>query len=738
MAIKGQCTIDAKPYPFTFPLKHTALLVIDMQRDFLLKSGFGEIQGGNLEAVQASIVPTRKLLDACRNAGLAIFHTREGHVPDLADCPSSKLIRQGAAPNNSQHSLVIGDKGEMGRLLVRGEYGHDLVDELTPYPSEVVIDKPGKGSFWNTDIMHKLKARGITHLIVSGVTTECCFATSIREANDRGFECCGIEDATAGYNSDFKSQSLDMIHWSQGLFGFVAPLQPLLDALLPLTGTKPSGLTPPQTPPEWDGDLRITSLQAAYKSGLSPVTVAEAVYTKIEAYRESDPAVWIHLESKDDVIASARLLSSRFPDREKLPALFGIPFSIKDSIDISGLPTTTACPPLAHIPTASAPVYTKLIEGGGLFIGKTNLDQLATGLTGCRSPYGITHSVFHKDYISGGSSSGNAVSVGANLVSFSIATDTAGSGRVPSGLNGVVGYKPTRGLISFVGTTPACLSLDCIAIIAKNVEDARLVWQMVEGYDGNDPYAKPAIAFERHINSIGPQATAFKFGIPPQDVLEVCSPIYRKRFNEIVQRLQKMGGKLTRIDWTPFQKAGDLLYNGTFVSERLASLPDGWLEKNRNYLHPVILRIFEDVIKRRSTAVDAYRDLQAKALYTRQAEVVFAPTAAGVDVLVVPTTPTHWKIDEVLKDPIRLNSINGTFTHFGNVLDLCAVAVPAGRYDVSELSGVETDKGSLPFSITFLGGSRMDAEVLRIALQFQDSLHEGDGKGNRGYESHPF
>jgi nicotinamidase-related amidase len=185
-------TIEAKPYAFSFPPKQTALVVIDMQRDFLLPTGFGEIQGGNLEAVQASIAPTKKLLQICRAAGLTIFHTREGHKPDLSDCPSSKLIRQAAAPENKQHFKVIGDKGDMGRLLVRGEYGQDIVDELKPLPGEIVLDKPGKGSFAQTFFMHKLKAYGITHLIVSGVTTECCFSTTIREANDRGFECCKL------------------------------------------------------------------------------------------------------------------------------------------------------------------------------------------------------------------------------------------------------------------------------------------------------------------------------------------------------------------------------------------------------------------------------------------------------------------------------------------------------------------------------------------------------------------
>jgi nicotinamidase-related amidase len=183
-------SIPAKPYAFTFPLRHTALVIIDMQRDFLLPNGFGFIQGGNLTNVQASIGPSQQLLSACRAAGLTIVHTREGHKPDMSDCPSSKLIRQASAPDNTQHKLVIGEKGELGRLLVRGEYGHDVVDELKPRPGEVIVDKPGKGMFWGTDMLHVLKARDITHLMVSGVTTECCFATSIREANDRGFECC--------------------------------------------------------------------------------------------------------------------------------------------------------------------------------------------------------------------------------------------------------------------------------------------------------------------------------------------------------------------------------------------------------------------------------------------------------------------------------------------------------------------------------------------------------------------
>jgi Asp-tRNA(Asn)/Glu-tRNA(Gln) amidotransferase A subunit family amidase len=231
-----------------------------------------------------------------------------------------------------------------------------------------------------------------------------------------------------------------MLYWSQGLFGFVGPLSGFVDVLapyqVPISSSNAGSSTPPQTPPIWDGDLTIPALMSAYRAGLSPVTVIESLYKKIQEYQKVDPAVWIYLEKEETVLTAVQALLAKFPDRKKLPPLFGVPFSIKDSIDIKGIATTTACPPLAFIPEKSALVYEKCIAEGALFIGKTNLDQLATGLSGCRSPYGITKSVFTPAFISGGSSSGNAVSVGAKLVSFSLATDTAGSGRVPAGFNG--------------------------------------------------------------------------------------------------------------------------------------------------------------------------------------------------------------------------------------------------------------------------------------------------------------
>lgn len=278
----------------------------------------------------------------------------------------------------------------------------------------------------------------------------------------------------------------------------------------------------------------------------------------------------------------------------------------------------------------------------------------------------------------------------------------------------MVGFKPTRGLVSFEGVTPACLSLDCIAFTARTVEDARTLWQLCEDFDANDRYARDSFPAERHVNSLGAQRGAFKFGIPPPECLEICSPIYRKLFNEAVQQLQDMGGVLIPIDWTPFQKAGDLLYEGTFVSERLASVPDDFLEKNRQHLHPVILELFEQVVARQSTAVQLFRELQAKALYTRQATSQFAASdRSGIDVLIVPTTPDHPTIKDMLADPIRLNAKMGTFTHFGNVLDMCGVAVPASTYQSGEAGP------RLPFSLTFLGCRCSDSEMLGIASRFQ-------------------
>lgn len=356
-----------------------------------------------------------------------------------------------------------------------------------------------------------------------------------------------------------------------------------------------------------DGYLGIDVLARAYRQGLSPVSVISIVFNLIEAYSNTQPAVWIHLNSRSAVLAAAKSLEEKYPDRDNRPALYGIPFSIKDSIDIACLPTTTACPPLTRYPTKSAPVFASLVSAGALFIGKTNLEQLATGMTGCRSPYGTLHSKFHPSYIVGGSSSGSCVSVGANLVSFSIGSDTAGSGRLPAAFNGVVGWKPTKGTVSCVGITPACQSQDCVAVLARKVADTKKVWEVIRGFDPDDVYAK---AVPLPLYPAKPRI--FRFGIPPAEALAVCSPTYRRMFDQAVKCIQGVGWDLHPFDWTPFDKAGKLLYEGTFVAERVAGLPEGWLETNASALHPVIRTIFEGAAQRKSTAIEVFRDMHAQ------------------------------------------------------------------------------------------------------------------------------
>ncbi|KAK7530793.1 amidase signature domain-containing protein [Phyllosticta citribraziliensis] len=717
--------IEGRPRSFTFLYRHTALLLLNTQKDFVYEDGYARTLNADVSAVESAIKSLRMLLRQCRDAGLTIVHAKECYAPDLSDCPSSKLNVYGSSIVLSKSSArTVGDTGPLGRFLIRGEPMSDFVNELRPIPGEIIIEKKGAGAFWNTELLHKLKANGITRLLLAGITTEGSLTTTLREASDRGFECCTIVDCTASYDAQLKQSALDVIRY-YGLCGVVTEMGSLLPALvqdaLSLKGRD-------ERYRQISG-CRIRRLQAAYRSGVSPETVMEQLYCKIEEYKEHSSAVWIHLVSKDSVLRQAQAVQAKWPNPKERPPLFGIPFSVKDSIDVAGLPTTTACPPMAHVPSTSAPVYDKIIDSGGIFIGKTNMDQIATGLTGCRSPYGIPHSTYSKDYTSGGSSSGSAVSVGAGLVSFSIGTDTAGSGRVPALYNDVVGYKPTRGLVSMRGITPACLSLDCIAVFARTVSEARTVWQVLEGYDPQDRYSKPPCTHERHVEASGPRQKSFRFGVPPPEALGACHPLYRKIFSHVIRKLMSIGGILRPIDWAPFDKAGKLLYDGTLVNERLANLPDDWLDRNRSHLHPTIVELMDKVVARQGTAVELFRDLQARELYTRQAAQVFSADSSGVDVVVTPTAPIHWTIEEVVADPIRKNSVLGEYTHCANVLDLCAISVPVGTFPLSDYLGKPDAEGSLPFGVQFASGSRNDAELLEIARRFEASIQVGNTEG---------
>ncbi|KAM0331308.1 hypothetical protein ACHAQA_002978 [Verticillium albo-atrum] len=708
----------ARPYPFDFPLATTALIIIDIQRDFVDAGGFGSVQCGNDEIFSKarSIVPAvQKVLEVFRSVRGHVIHTREGHQPDLADLPAAKKLRQISNPNG-HHFMGIGDQGPMGRLLVRGEYGHDIIDELQPWPTEVVIDKPGKGSFWGTDIHRVLLARGITHLLFAGVTTECCVTTTLRECNDRGYQCCVLDDCTQGFDAQQVTTSLDTICAQDGLFGFVGSSTDFVAA----TRDAASFSAPTSDLASTRPLPSIDDLQASYKAGrTTPIDVVNAVFDRIEAYQQEDPAVWISLATRGDVLTAAKSLAERY-DGKPLPPLFGIPFGVKDSMDVEGIATTAACPAYAYVPEATAVAVQHVLDAGGIYVGKTNLDQLATGLSGCRSAYGVPHCTFSKLHVTGGSTSGGSVAIGANLVPFSLGTDTAGSSRVPAAFNGVVGFKPTKGTISAQGLVPACKTLDSIAVIATSVADAQAVWQVIAKHDQDDPFSKlPHTLPTWKTDFRGLEEGGFDFAVPPAAALEVCTPEYRDLFGKAVQTLQTRGGRLRETDWEAFEQAGELLYNGALLHERITCIGQDFLQTNieARSLHPVISDLFSRALDTAPSAYDVYRDQATQIALTRRAHQAFDTLRGGVDVLVVPTTVCHPTIMEIAADPIALNSKLGTFSHFANVVDLCGLNVPAGTY-------VDEKGTTLPFGITILGGSGFDAKVLGVAKVFEDAMRE--------------
>ena len=364
------------------------------------------------------------------------------------------------------------------------------------------------------------------------------------------------------------TKALDMFCSYDGLFGYVGSSAELLKCI------PEQAPTPPSTPPVFDGNLCPAVLKRQYQSqAVRPSEVVKDVFRRIEDYKVKDRAVWTHLENPDAVLQAARALEERF-EGQPLPQLYGLPFAVKDNIDVANIPTTAASPAYTYIPTENALVVAKLLEEGALFIGKTNLDQLATGLSGCRSPFGSPHSVYGANRISGGSSSGSAVAVGAALVSFALGTDTAGSGRVPAAFNGITGFKPTKGTFSARGLVPACASLDTITILAPTVDTARHVWLAASTPpDLDDPYSKFQASLPVwHVDFRGPKVGGFVFGIPPPSALDSLTPTYRTLFSAAITRMRAAGGTPLEVPWTAFEGANDLLYEGSLLHERIACL----------------------------------------------------------------------------------------------------------------------------------------------------------------------
>ncbi|HUJ87686.1 MAG TPA: allophanate hydrolase [Burkholderiales bacterium] len=455
--------------------------------------------------------------------------------------------------------------------------------------------------------------------------------------------------------------------------------------------------------------LDIARLRERYLSGaLDPQRVVALLLERIE--RRGDDKLWIDRVPRAALEARAAELLRRRPD--ELP-LYGIPFAIKDNIDLAGHPTTAACPEFAYTPGESAPVVQRLLDAGAIAIGKTNLDQFATGLVGTRSPYGACANPFDERYISGGSSSGSAVAVAAGLVSFSLGTDTAGSGRVPAAFNNLVGLKPTLGLLSTRGVVPACRSLDCVSIFGLTVRDAQAVLQVTQGFDRGDPFSRAAPA--------GPEiafGACFRFGVPRPAQLEFfgdrdAAELYRTA----LARLESLGGERIELDFEPFFEAARLLYEGPWVAERWLAVRD-LLERKPEALHPVTRRVIERATA--FSAADAFAASYRMQALRRRAEAAWSE----VDLLVTPSAPTIYTRAEVEADPIALNSRLGTYTNFVNLLDMSGLAVPAGfRAD------------GLPFGVTLLAPAFHDGALAGLGERLQRA--QGLPLGATGIELPP-
>jgi allophanate hydrolase len=442
-------------------------------------------------------------------------------------------------------------------------------------------------------------------------------------------------------------------------------------------------------------ELDLGSLRKLYRSGaMTPSDVIAAVYERIAAY--TDSPVWISLVPREKALARARKLEQA-PMAAALP-LYGAPFAIKDNIDLAGLPTTAGCPAYAYSPPRSATVVQALVDAGAIPIGKTNMDQFATGLVGTRSPHGACSSVFDKRHISGGSSSGSAVAVAAGMASFSLGTDTAGSGRVPAAFNNLIGLKPTRGLFSARGVVPACRTLDCVSVFAANCNDAHTIWTAARGFDPEDSFSRaPGPGEGASPWALGP----FCFGVPAPDRLEFFGDdAAAELFTQAVAKLEAMGGRRVEIDFSVFRAAADLLYAGPWVAERYAAIRS-FIETSADQMNPVVRGIIEGA--RKHTAADYFdaeyrlRDLR------RAAEAEWEQ----IDVLLLPTTGTIYTHEAVAADPVKLNTNLGYYTNFVNLLDLAAVAAPAGFR-----------ANGLPFGVSFIGPAFTDEALLALADRF--------------------
>ena len=445
-----------------------------------------------------------------------------------------------------------------------------------------------------------------------------------------------------------------------------------------------------------EDSLDVATLRVRYACRtLTPTALVDGLLSRIAA--RGDDHVWIGRPDRDELLAFARRLEAGGP---KARPLYGIPFAIKDNIDLADHPTTAACPDFAYVACGSAPAVQRLVAAGAIPVGKTNLDQFATGLNGTRSPYGTPVSALSSAHIPGGSSSGSAVAVAAGLVSFALGTDTAGSGRVPAAFNNLIGLKPTRGLLSTRGVVPACRSLDCISIFALTAGDAMAVLDAAAGFDPADPFSRrpDATAAGLARRAVG----GCRFGIPrPGQLAFFGNADGETRFAAMLRTVERLGGTPVEIDFAPFLETARLLYEGPWIAERYVAIRD-FIARRPDALHPVTRQIIE--AGARPLAADAF----AGYYRLRELRRAIAPVWQAMDVLLTPTAGRQYTIAEMLADPVRLNADLGYYTNFVNLLDLAAVAVPAGR-----------QADGLAFGVTLTGPAWSDAALCALA----DMLH---------------
>ncbi|WP_251343741.1 allophanate hydrolase [Haloplanus halophilus] len=448
------------------------------------------------------------------------------------------------------------------------------------------------------------------------------------------------------------------------------------------------------------GDARtvgfgIESLREAYAAGTrTPTDVVDEHLSRAAAGPDE---VWIHRLDGDTLRERAAALEAAAGDGidwERRP-LYGIPFAVKDNVDHAGSPTTAACPAYEYSPDDHATVVERLLDAGAILVGKTNLDQFATGLVGTRSPYGAPPNAVDPEYISGGSSSGSGVAVALGQVAFALGTDTAGSGRVPAALNGIVGLKPSRGMLSTEGVVPACKSLDCVSIFATTCRDALAVERAAAGFDPADEYSRRQADEVTLTPTLVPDDVVV--GVPESEQLSFFGDEEAAAcFEETVEWFDRLW--TTRpVDITPFLEAGKLLYQGPWVAERLAAIQDV-LATDPDALLPITREIITR--GREFSAVDAY----TAEYELRRLERAATDRLEGLTAVLTPTTGTTYTHDEVDDAPIERNSTLGHYTNFVNLLDLSAVAVPGGRRP-----------SGLPFGVTLFADAFEDALLASIA-----------------------